>query len=294
MLPPPECALQPNLLHCSEISLSNSTRAACRRRCRRAELSCLSVILEVLERHGLSFSALRPRLYARCLRVLVTLAAHPLTQDATLAMLSPETVGPMLAGLNSLLGRALPDEGQVHARAAALRQRACVLQLQALQLLRASDPRVSEPVLRALFDLQPGPRSAAGLGTAFAATAGGGGGAPLQALLGLLVDLDVQPASLKELGADERRMLAELTGGPGEPGTEALLGSAAALQQYGLLRRDSDDEPPLIDFDRLTELLRDRCARDAVFACSLAPCRLPAALLHLPLLRALLPSCVAA
>lgn len=115
----------------------------------RSEFTCLTVVLDALERRDRMFARLRPRLFAKCLRVLVTLAAHPLTEDATLSMLAPDNVGPLLATLAGLLAAPMPQpEGNVHARAAVLRQRAYVLQLATLVLLRSQEQGGTEMLLQ--------------------------------------------------------------------------------------------------------------------------------------------------
>lgn len=86
-----------------------------------------------------------------------------------------------------------------------------------------------------------------------------GGQVALFEVLELLVSLDLRPADLQEIGSNERRALMEMCGGIGEVPTDQLLGNPQVMRQYGLLTQGADDEPGLIHFDRLTEILQDRC-----------------------------------
>jgi hypothetical protein len=149
----------------------------------RPQHSCLYVVLEALQKDGFSLAAAKPEQYAQCLQLLYELAASPASSAPMLHLLSPASGGgALLADLCEVLVSELPppDPETAHELTARLRQKACLLQLQALQLLRAERPEAVQPLIEALLQPASGQPALAAFG------AGGPGGAGQSVLLAVL------------------------------------------------------------------------------------------------------------
>lgn len=156
----------------------------------RQEHSCVSVLLEALQANGYLLARAAPNLYASILQLLYELAANPSSGPAMLLLVSPSSQGDvraaLLAELCEVLALPLPASDQESAPevAARLQQKAALLQLQALQLLRAERRELVRPLVEAL--LQGGQQ---GSMPAF----GAAGSAGQSVLLGVLDEVaDVQ------------------------------------------------------------------------------------------------------
>jgi hypothetical protein len=170
----------------------------------------------------------RPGLYAKALRLALSLASDGATAEPVARLLLPGEPGDgLLPHLSSLLRAPLPPlaplpagaaggAGGVHAVVSSLRQRAYVLRWCALTLFACRRRDLRAPILEALFGAPGGAADGAatalalyGDGAAAAGGIGAGLGAAAAALAGV-VGLSVVEPSIKDMPAEELRVAEEM------------------------------------------------------------------------------------
>ncbi|KAF8066245.1 NUP205 [Scenedesmus sp. PABB004] len=220
------------------------------------EFTCMTVLLRALQAAPLQ--RLKPALYAKALQLLYAVAAEPLTCEPAFRLLHPaEAAGGLLPGLGALLLEPLDGEG-AHA-VASLRQRAYVLRLYALALLRCEQRAMLEPLLAALL-CPPGAGGAPGSpGTPRGGAGGGGfgGGAAPAALAALqaICRVPLAEPSLKDVPGELLALQQEMAAD--DVSVYALLTQPAAMEAAGLVVAD-DYGQPIFDFAVLQRLLHER------------------------------------
>lgn len=178
------------------------------------EFSCLSVILEFLTAHGGRPAQGKPEVYEQCLELLCRLCSSPQTSATTLDSLCAPPHGLLVGCLGPLLqdsGRAVSRTSPAAVLVPALRQRAWLLKVFALGLLRrdilqddlaaagSEAPCDARRVLAALFGIGPD-ASLAGLEPS---------GIPLLALL-QQVTAPKEPSTEAFLSESSRALLRQL------------------------------------------------------------------------------------
>lgn len=236
------------------------------------DFTCMSVLLRALQATPLQ--RLKPVLYAKCLQLLYAVAAAPLTCEPVFRLLCPpESSAVLLPALGALLLEPLTaeDSAGVHAQVASLRQRAYVMRLYALTLLRCEVPAMLEPVLAALLLDPAAAAAAAGLNGQAQQQgqqqnglwSGAGRYDPLRgnsmpaALLALqqICSVTLQEPSLKDVPAELLQLQQDMA--VDDVSVAMLLTQPAAMELCGVVTQD-DYGQPVFDFAVLQRLLHER------------------------------------
>lgn len=182
----------------------------------RNEFSALSSIERALVNNGALISRTKPRLYSHCLSVVYRMSSpyHPGSRPM-LDHLSPRSLGLVPWLTLTLLGMPLPSEASsplalpfLHELTAALHQRACLLKIQAMMLLKADDAQDALALLRPLLVppslLQDDPPGVQGLEATEPSL--------MLSVLRHLSEMTVREPSLSDCcSVDQRRLLREMT-----------------------------------------------------------------------------------
>ncbi|MEW5318153.1 MAG: hypothetical protein WDW38_009398 [Sanguina aurantia] len=223
------------------------------------EYSCLTVVERALVTGGVSLSQSKPRLYSQMLSLLYRLACHLTSGGPMLDWLSPNCTD-VVRGMRPILLGPLPSHEQPQDLAASLRQRASILQIQALLLLKLEHPDSLCDLLSDFFATVDPSSSAPASGSNNMDSESSG--SPNRSVALDLLELScccLQPPAcrqLHEVGGDERRLWQDMA--VAEVSVESLLSDPRVMAAAGVQLRAEGGELQLYDIGALYPLLRER------------------------------------
>lgn len=225
------------------------------------EFSCLTVIIDALARRSRSLAATKPRLYMHCLHLLHRLAADPVAGPPMLQHLTPAAGGnDLVTVLHALVTEPLPPLEAAHDLVAALHQRAHLLRIEALLLLRIPDAAPARVLAQCLIDPTSAVSAAASdaeglMAASTVTTTAGGAAAALLAPLQQVARLAPPEPHITDLPPEERRLQQEMS--VGDVSVDMLLTNETVMRQAGVLV-ESDTGVAIFHFGVLKQLLKER------------------------------------